>query len=117
MRPKSNATVVVLLSWTPLTSSIPTPAEVMISSVLSGWISLTDFTIVVFPTPNPPTMTIFRPWLAVSRSGVRPAAGACSEVLEPNEHLLQCFPVGQSRHDGMRGWVANGDAAGIKKVT
>jgi hypothetical protein len=44
--------------------------------VLSGWISLTDPTIVVLPTPNPPTITIFKPWLAVFRSGVRAAGPA-----------------------------------------
>ena len=42
---------------------------------------------------------------------MRTGAGDRSEVLEPNEHLLQCFPVGQLRHAGMRGWVADGDAA------
>jgi hypothetical protein len=37
---------------------------------------------VVFPTPNPPTITIFSPSLAVLASGTR------SEVVESNEHLL-----------------------------
>lgn len=69
----------------------------MTSSVLSGLISLTDPTMVVLPTPNPPTTTIFSPWLAVFRSGLRaagPAPGARSEFLEPNEHLPQHVVVG-----------------------
>jgi hypothetical protein len=72
--------VVVNLSRTALSSSTSRPASVMISSVLSGLISLTEPTMVVLPTPNPPTTTIFSPWLAVFRSGARPST--CSKSLE-----------------------------------
>src|SRR6185437_3371416 len=59
MRPKSIATVVVVLSWTWLRSSIPAEAEVITASVRSGLISDTAPTNVVLPTPNPPATTIF----------------------------------------------------------
>lgn len=52
--PKSSATVVVSLSPSPVRSSVPMLAVVMVSSVLSGSISLTEPTKVVLPTPNPP---------------------------------------------------------------
>ncbi len=54
IRPKSKATVVVLLDATPSRLSMPTLASVMISSVVSGSISLTAPTKVVLPTPKPP---------------------------------------------------------------
>ncbi|CAM5540572.1 hypothetical protein SRIMM317S_01854 [Streptomyces rimosus subsp. rimosus] len=59
MRPKSIATVVVVLSWTWLRSSIPAEAEVITASVRSGLISETAPTNVVLPTPKPPATTIF----------------------------------------------------------
>src|SRR3954471_14767543 len=114
MRPKSKATVVVVLVSTPPASSIPTPAWVMISSVLSGRISLTARTRVVFPTPNPPTTTIFKALLAVLRRGARTI---WSELFESNEHLLQDGRIGQPGRGGGRGRVARGDAAGVEEVT
>ena len=60
IRPKSIATVVVVLPGTALTSSTPTDAVVMAASVVSGGISEMARTIVVLPTPKPPAMTIFR---------------------------------------------------------
>lgn len=65
MRPKSKATVVAVLACTPSVLSTAAPAWVIVSSVFSGRISLTDRTMVVFPAPNPPTMTILRPLSAV----------------------------------------------------
>ena len=59
IRPKSIATVVVVLPGTCRVSSTPTPADVMMASVVSGVISETDPTKVVLPTPNPPAITIF----------------------------------------------------------
>jgi len=59
IRPKSIATVVVVLPGTCRVSSTPTPAEVMIASVVSGVISETEPTKVVLPTPKPPAITIF----------------------------------------------------------
>ena len=58
IRPKSIATVVVVLPGTALTSSRPTEAVVSASSVTSGGISDSACTIVVLPTPNPPAITI-----------------------------------------------------------
>src|ERR1700752_2341868 len=86
IRPKSIATVVVVLPGTCRLSSTPTPADVMIASVVSGVISETEPTSVVLPTPNPPAMTIFA-------DVTRPDAGRCV-MLEPpksTEHPLQQF--------------------------
>lgn len=65
MRPKSKATVVAVLALMPSVSSTASPAFVIVSSVFSGRISLTERTMVVLPTPKPPTMTILRPLSAV----------------------------------------------------
>ncbi|BFO20078.1 hypothetical protein SHKM778_64660 [Streptomyces sp. KM77-8] len=62
------ATVVAVLEAEPKLSSTPTPAWVMVSSVVSGLISLTEPTMVVLPTPNPPTITIFTAACAVCGS-------------------------------------------------
>ena len=69
MRPKSIATVVVVLPSTPDRSSMPTPGSVSTSSVRSGRVSLTAPTMVVLPTPKPPATRIL---IAVG-SGVAPA--------------------------------------------
>src|SRR5690606_23522180 len=59
MRPKSIATVVVVLrSVTPPASSTPTECSVMAASVLSGSMSEIDPMKVVLPTANPPAITI-----------------------------------------------------------
>src|SRR3954470_21069689 len=86
IRPKSIATVVVVLPGTCRLSSTPTPAEVMIASVVSGVISETDPTSVVFPTPNPPAMTIFA-------DVTRPPVGRrdMSEPAKSTQHPLQQF--------------------------
>src|SRR4029453_1627238 len=54
MRPKSIATVVVVLSGTAAVSSIPTDMAVIFCSVVRGGISDTHPTKVVLPAPNPP---------------------------------------------------------------
>src|SRR6266511_4137274 len=54
IRPKSIATVVVVLFGTAAVSSTPTDSAVMSCSVVSGGISDTDPTKVVLPAPNPP---------------------------------------------------------------
>ncbi|ARX87920.1 hypothetical protein SMD44_07405 [Streptomyces alboflavus] len=59
IRPKSMATVVVVLCSTPARSSVPSLTVVSNSSVLKGAISLTAPTKVVLPTPNPPATKIF----------------------------------------------------------
>src|SRR4051794_22133624 len=86
IRPKSMATVVVVLPGTLRVSSTPTPAEVMIASVVRGVISETEPTSVVLPTPNPPAMTIFA-------DVTRPFDGRCvmSEPPKSTEHPLQQF--------------------------
>src|SRR5690606_36422876 len=58
-RPKSIATVVVDLVGVMARSSMPALASVITASVVSGRISDTAPTNVVFPTPNPPATTIF----------------------------------------------------------
>src|SRR5690606_14317232 len=57
IRPKSNATVVVVFASTPERSSTPSDAEVSISSVRNGGTSLTEPTMVVLPTPKPPAIS------------------------------------------------------------
>src|ERR671939_1761453 len=86
IRPKSIATVVVVLPGTGRLSSTPTPADVMIASVVRGVISETDPTSVVLPTPNPPAMTIFA-------DVTRPAVGrrAMSEPAKSTQHPFQQF--------------------------
>jgi hypothetical protein len=56
--PKTKATVVVVLSSMPDRSSMPELSSLSISSVRNGRISLTDPTMVVLPTPNPPAIKI-----------------------------------------------------------
>src|SRR5689334_10292571 len=86
MRPKSIATVVVVFPGTCRVSSTPSPAEVMIASVVSGVISETEPTSVVLPTPKPPAITIFA-------DVTRPAVGRCvpSEPAKSTQHPLQQF--------------------------
>src|ERR1700753_4247744 len=102
IRPKSMATVVEVLRSTPATSSTPTPAWVIVSSVVSGRISLTEPTSVVLPTPKPPTITTLT--AMVAESGSRSALGGPSTVSEPlksMDHRLQQGALGKdSRRDG-----------------
>src|SRR5579883_2831655 len=82
-RPKSMATVVVVLSGTFDRSSMPSLAAVMTASVVSGLISETAPTNVVFPTPKPPATTILTEVVgpAVRSGGL--------EVAKSNEHPFQ----------------------------
>src|SRR3954452_1454474 len=86
IRPKSIATVVVVLPGTCRMSSTPSPAEVMMASVVSGVISETEPTSVVLPTPKPPAITIFA-------DVTRPDDGRCamSEPAKSTQHPLQQF--------------------------
>src|SRR5690625_1218430 len=59
IRPKSIATVVLVLSGVWLRSSTPALAAVTAASVRTGGISETAPTNVVFPTPKPPATMIF----------------------------------------------------------
>jgi hypothetical protein len=58
IRPKSSATVVVVLPGTPRRSSWLALALESLSSVSSGRTSLIALTSVVFPAPNPPATRI-----------------------------------------------------------
>src|SRR6266851_1047728 len=81
IRPKSMATVVVVLASTPLRSSKPTLALVRASSVRNGRTSLTAPTNVVLPAPNPPATRILN-----TASGL---SAAPSEGAEPMQYLLK----------------------------
>jgi hypothetical protein len=67
-RPKSMATVVVVLVVTAPASSTCAPTEVMAASVVSGGISEIAPTSVVLPTPKPPATTILT-GIGVLRTG------------------------------------------------
>src|SRR5690606_20096575 len=85
IRPKSIATVVVVFPAVCVRSSIPADADVITASVRSGLISDTDPTNVVFPTPNPPAITIFAD--VVDRAGAdRPAS---LELAKSTAHPFQ----------------------------
>jgi hypothetical protein len=58
IRPKSSATVVVVLPSIPVRSSMDAPIWDSRSSVRSGLISLMAETRVVLPAPNPPAISI-----------------------------------------------------------
>src|ERR1700745_3706510 len=85
-RPKSIATVVVLLLPTPVTSSVPTLARVRASSVCSGRTSLIAPTSVVLPAPNPPATRILNTAIG--------SAAAGSECPEPMQHLPEQLDAG-----------------------
>src|SRR3954452_23595546 len=100
MRTKSIATVVAVFVSEPYLSSTPTPACVMVSSVVSGLISLTEPTMVVLPTPKPPTITIFTAaWAVCGRwSSVRGPV-MVSELLKSMHHRFEEGTVGQRLAD------------------
>ncbi|CAM2970972.1 hypothetical protein STAL104432_09660 [Streptomyces albus] len=86
MRPKSMATVVVVLSAVCVRSSIPAEAEVITASVRSGLISETAPTKVVLPTPKPPATTIFA---EVVERAVVPPTGPALELPKSTEHPFE----------------------------
>src|SRR5215467_11768863 len=90
IRPKSSATVVVLLRSTPLSTSTCVPGSVSGSSVRSGRISVTDPTSVVLPAPNPPAIRILM--VTGACPGSRPYG---SEPPKAIGHLSQNSRVGQ----------------------
>src|SRR6185437_11270027 len=81
-RPKSMATVVVVLSGVCDKSSTPSLAAVITASVVSGVISDTEPTKVVLPTPKPPATTIFTEVIAASAA----SAAASLELPKSTEH-------------------------------
>src|SRR5688572_24993292 len=90
MRPKSMATVVLVLVDTLLVSSMPSLTEVRAASVVSGSISEIDPTKVVLPTAKPPATTI----LTGSGGGAESSAAGTSEGLETIEHPFQKSEAG-----------------------
>src|SRR6202042_3081421 len=86
IRPKSRATVVVVLRPTPLRSSRPMLAVVRASSVCSGRTSLIAPTSVVLPAPNPPATRI----LCAVKAGTAAAPPPwVSERAEAIQYLLE----------------------------
>src|SRR6266496_1820998 len=88
IRPKSIATVVVVLALTCAVSSTPSDAVVSAASVVSGMISETAPTKVVLPTPNPPAMTI------LTGVGARSEVGLDLDRAESIQHPLEKSEVG-----------------------
>src|SRR5215469_9335328 len=88
-RPKSIATVVVVLSGTCDRSSTPALAAVITASVVSGVISETDPTKVVFPTPKPPATTILTDVIAASPGLLRRGL----ELTKSTEHPFEQVQV------------------------
>ncbi len=86
MRPKSMATVVVVLFGVPRRSSTPTLASVIGSSMRSGVTSETLPTKVVLPTPNAPATTIFAD--RVTAGARKWGAGPSDQFAESTQHLL-----------------------------
>src|SRR4051812_41090670 len=84
MRPKSMATVVVVLVATLLVSSTPSLTVVRAASVVSGSISEIDPTNVVLPTANPPATTIFT-GMGAGPVGLSSSCTTVSEGLEAIE--------------------------------
>src|ERR1700709_2035285 len=93
MRPKSIATVVVCLSGTTAMSSMPSDADVIVSSVSSGGISESAVTSVVLPTPKPPATRILR--------GTGPVS-ACTQSLQEAGEDLGCGVAVERRRRGVQ---------------
>src|SRR3954463_6607237 len=76
------------------------PACVMVSSVVSGFISLTEPTMVVLPTPKPPTITILTAACVVCGrwSSVRGPV-MVSELLKSMHHRFEEGTVGERPAD------------------
>src|SRR5579859_6062328 len=101
IRPKSIATVVVVLPPTPDRSSCPTLTLVSASSVCSGRTSLIAPTSVVLPAPNPPATRILK---TASGSLAGPSEGA-----KPMQYLPE--QVGGGRFTGRVLLPHDGDPA------
>src|SRR5256886_8290810 len=88
-RPKSMATVVVVLFGVADRSSTSTLASVMTASVVSGTISETEPTNVVLPTPKPPATTILAKVVGCGAAEPRELRGL--EPAETTEHPFHEF--------------------------
>src|SRR3954464_11095250 len=100
MRPKSIATVVVVLFGVAEVSSCPTLASVIMASVVSGSISEIAPTIVVFPEPNPPATTILADEVGAVTCG---AFASESNSPKPTEHPFHEPDPGGAPHVGVGG--------------
>src|SRR3954454_2051305 len=89
-RPKSIATVVVVLSGVDDRSSTSVLAWVITASVVSGMISETDPTNVVFPTPKPPPTMILTEVMPEFRC---PEAAPVLELAKSTENPFQQLEV------------------------
>src|SRR6478609_1505995 len=110
MRPKSMATVVVVLPETWLRSSMPALALVMTASVRRGLISETAPTRVVLPTPKPPATTIFAE--VVARLG----AAAALELAKSTEDPFEQRDVGLVAGFAAGSGLVDADEAGLGQV-
>src|SRR6478735_11280278 len=108
MRPKSMATVVVVLSPVCVRSSMPAEADVMTASVRSGLISETAPTNVVLPTPKPPATTIFA--LVVER------AAPPLELAKSTEHPFEQCHVWLAPGVLVAAGLMDGDKPGLRQV-
>src|SRR6478735_12163575 len=108
MRPKSMATVVVVLSPVWVRSSMPADALVMTASVRSGLISDTAPTNVVLPTPKPPATTIFA--LVVER------AAPPLELAKSTEHPFDQCDVWLAPGVLVAAGLMDGDKPGLRQV-
>src|SRR6266849_8702396 len=93
-RPKSIATVVVVLSGVCDRSSTPSLAEVITASVVSGVISDTEPTKVVLPTPKPPATTIFTE--VIADASPPPCGRATLDLTESTKHPFEQVKVGSA---------------------
>src|SRR5262249_10871509 len=109
MRPKSSATVVVVLSGSPEVSSTPSDVSVMDASVTSGSISEIAPMRVVLPTPKPPLTTIL-----TAVGGTATAGAFCSElpnkISDPLDDVERQFGRLAERDEVLRGQVGDEDA-------
>ncbi len=103
--------MVSVLSATPMRRSSPTLASVRVSSVVSGLMSLTERTIVVFPVPNPPAIITFTE--RVPPPAENPGR---SKPLESTEYLLKEREVGPATGAVRRDGVAGFDAVCLQQV-
>src|SRR5713101_4368046 len=90
-RPKSMATVVVVLSGVCDRSSRPSLADVMTASVVRGVISDTEPTKVVLPTPKPPATTIFTD--VIADASPPPCGRATLDLTESTKHPFEQVEV------------------------
>src|SRR6185295_3653358 len=108
MRPKSMATVVVVLSPVWVRSSMPAEADVMTASVRSGLISETAPTNVVLPTPKPPATTIF--------AEVVERAAPPLELAKSTEHPFEQCHIWLAAGGLVAAGLVDGDKSGLRQV-